>query len=417
MAEEVEAQAEGLTTLHLRTLRKEWRVVGLQVAASIALIWLFLTMTRVFGHCHPVYEAEGAWCPALDHTLTLDAIDEYFVDSGSGFDGLPLPEWITGQGNEGDGRFFVPILLMMGITGAWVALNFQPQRLRRKVMLGLLGAMILFLAGMFLLTWTFGMLTSFDLYLPFGHADESMNHANHLVWPLSVYIQVLVVTVVLAPVLFGLMGIWGLSKRMVNWSVAFMLVFLGLYALLSYEGVVSQLASSADPYSPGLNPLPTQIGEADTIGGLISGQVWELLLVALLLMVFSETSHATIRFLEYAFRLPESCKKDPEYVRQFQNLLNSHMQHTVVILSAMALVTMLALKFDDLIIDVVGWVGSGQWSGQVRESLELRLTYGKVISAMLFISFVAAMRYVVPWQRVAGMIEAAIQNGKGRTDP
>jgi hypothetical protein len=261
------------------------------------------------------------------------------------------------------------------------------------------------------------MLTSFDLYLPFGHADESMNHANHLVWPLSVYIQVLVVTLVLSPVLFGLMGIWGLSKRMVNWSVAFMLIFLGLYALLSYEGVVSQLASSADPYSPGLNPLPTQIGEADTLGGLISGQVWELLLVALLLMVYSETSHATIRFLEYAFRLPESCKKDPEYVRQFQNLLNSHMQHTVVILSAMALVTMLALKFDDLIIDVVGWAGSGQWSGQVRESLELRLTYGKVISAMLFISFVAAMRYVVPWQRVAGLVEAAIQKGKGRTDP
>jgi hypothetical protein len=213
------------------------------------------------------------------------------------------------------------------------------------------------------------------------------------------------------------MGIWGLSKRMINWSMAFMLVFLGLYALLSYEGVVSQLASANDPYSPGLNPLPTQIGEADTLGGLISGEVWELLLVAILLMVYSETAHATIRFLEYAFRLPESCKKDPEYVRQFQNILNTHMQHTVVIVMAVAFVTMMALKFDDLIIDIVSWAGNGQWSGQVRESLELRLTYGKVISAMLFLTFVAGLRFIVPWQRVAGMIEAAVVGRKEKTSP
>ncbi len=93
------------------------------------------------------------------------------------------------------------------------------------------------------------------------------------------------------------------------------------------------------------------------------------------------------------------------------------MQHTVVVILAVGFVTMLALKFDDLIIDVVGWAGSGQWSGQVRESLELRLTYGKVISAMLFLTFVAALRYIVPWQRISGWIETAIQKAKGRTTP
>ena len=163
--------------------------------------------------------------------------------------------------------------------------------------------------------------------------------------------------------------------------------------------------------------MGTDPGEADSLGGLISSEVWSLLLVAVLLMVYSETAHATIRFLEYAFRLPESCKKDPEYVRQFQNLMNSHMLQSLVIVFAMTLVTMLALKFDDLIIDVVGWAGSGQWSGQVRESLELRLTYGKVISAMLFLTFVAALRYIVPWQRISGWIETAIQKAKGRTTP
>ncbi len=415
MADDVAQQEEGLTTLHLRTLRKEWRIVCLQLVASLALIWLFLTMTRVFGYCHPDYIASGAWCPALDHTLTLDQIEIGFAQGG-GFDGLPLPDWMTGQGNQGDGRFFVPIMFTMAIAGAWVALNFQPPARRRKITLGLLSAMILFLAGMFILTWTFGMITNFELYLPFGQDVESMNHANHLVWPLSVYIQVLVVLFFLAPVLFGLMGIWGLSKRMVNWSMAFMFIFLGLYALLSYEGIVSQLSGASNPHAPGLNPLPTQIGEADTLGGLISGDVWELLLIAILLMVFSETAQSTIRFLEYAFRLPESCKKDPEYVRQFQSILNTHMQHTLIVITAVGIVTMLALKFDDLIIDIVGWTGSGQWSGQVKESLELRLTYGKVISAMLFLTFVAGLRYIVPWQRVSGLLESAL-NKKGNSNP
>ena len=411
MAGDVAQQEEGMTSLHLRILRKEWRVVCLQLIASFALIWLFLTMTRVFGSCHPDYIANGYWCPALDHTLTLNEIEATLGGENS-FDGLPLPDWVTGQGNQGDGRYYVPILLTMAIAGAWVALNFQPPARRRKITLGLLGAMILFLAGMFLLTWTFGMISDFKLYLPFGNSDDTMNHANNLIWPLSVYIQLLVMLLFLAPVLFGLMGIWGLSKRMINWSMAYILIFLGIYALLSYEGVVSQLSSASDPYAPGLNPLPTQIGETDALGGLVSSQIWELLLVAILLMVFSETAHATIRFLEYAFRLPESCKKDPEYVRQFQSILNTHMQHTVVVIFSVAFVTMLALKFDDLIIDIVGWTGSGQWSGQVKESLELRLTYGKVISAMLFLTFVAGLRYIVPWQRVSGLIESALNNVK-----
>ena len=92
------------------------------------------------------------------------------------------------------------------------------------------------------------------------------------------------------------------------------------------------------------------------------------------------------------------------------------MHHTVVVIFAVGFVTMLALKFDDLIIDIVGWAGSGQWSGQVRESLELRLTYGKVISAMLFITFVAGLRYVVPWQRVSGFIESTLRK-MGNTNP
>ncbi len=413
MAEDVQPQAEGLATLHLRMLRKEWRVVTLQVMATLALFWLFLSLTQVFGHCHAVYEAGNRWCPALDHTLTLDAIEDYFAqEAGEEFRELPLPDWMVGQGNDGDGRYLMPMLLTMMIAGAWVALNFQPPQLRRRIMLGLLVGMILFLAGIFIITWLFGMLIRWDMYLPFGHADNAMNHANHLIWPLSVYIQVFVVALVLAPVIFGLMGIWGLSKRMINWSLAYILVYLGFYALFSYEGVVNMLGSASDPYVPGLDPLPTQVSASS---GLIAPEIWSLLLIAMLMLVYTETSQAVIRFLEYAFRLPESCKKDPEYVKQFKNILNSHMQQTVVIIFAVTFVTMLALKFDELIIDIVGIFDSGQWSGQVGESLELRLTYGKVISAMMFLLFVAGLRFVVPWQRMLGLIETTI--AKARSNP
>ena len=79
-----------------------------------------------------------------------------------------------------------------------------------------------------------------------------------------------------------------------------------------------------------------------------------------------------------------------------------------VIIALVGITTALALAFDDLMISIVGILEGTQWSGQVKESLELQMTYGKVISAGLFLLAVAGMRYVVPWQRVSGLIEAGI---------
>ena len=53
-----------------------------------------------------------------------------------------------------------------------------------------------------------------------------------------------------------------------------------------------------------------------------------LIMIAVLIMVFQESSYGVIRYLEYAYRLPESCKRDPEYVRQMDNVLNTHLRHT-----------------------------------------------------------------------------------------
>ena len=50
-----------------------------------------------------------------------------------------------------------------------------------------------------------------------------------------------------------------------------------------------------------------------------------------------------------------------------------------------------------------------QWSGQVKESLELQLTYGTVMSALIFVIFIAGLRYVIPWPRISGLIEKGIK--------
>jgi hypothetical protein len=89
--------------------------------------------------------------------------------------------------------------------------------------------------------------------------------------------------------------------------------------------------------------------------------------------------------------------------------MNSHIVHMVSITSVVALTTAIALEFDDFLISLVGLLEGSQWSGQVRESLELQLTYGKVISAGLFLLVVAGMRFVLPWQRVTGIIETGMR--------
>ena len=409
MAEDVAPQEDltdegGVRTLHLKVLRKQWQVVAVQVIATLALLWLYLQMGDTFGSCSPQHvddSGNSLWCPALDHTLTLQGFENMMRgESGDPDWQLPFPDFLTGVGNEGPGRYYGPLLLCGLVAGGWVLLNFQTPQRRRQVYLGVLVGLILFLAGRMLLGWFWGMLYHWDLYWPFS-VDPARNHAVTLVYPLTVYSQVFLLAIYFIPVWTGLMGIWGLSRRMIGWSLGTVLVYLGLYALLSFESVMAY-------FDIGLAPLASQVGSATALGGLVSPDIWPLLLMALLMLIYSESGFAVIRHLEYAFRLPESCKKDPEYVNQFDNMLNGHLVHTVGIFFAVALCTMLALKFDDLLLDLVSLFGVSQWSGQVQESLELRLTYGKVISGMLFLIFVAGLRFVVPWQRITGFFETYI---------
>ena len=95
---------------------------------------------------------------------------------------------------------------------------------------------------------------------------------------------------------------------------------------------------------------------------------------------------------------------DKEYIRQFNNIVNSQLIQLVVAISIVSLITAMSLTFDDLLISLVEMLEGTQWSGQVQESLELRMTYGKVISAGLFIFFIAGLRYLIPWQNIIGYI-------------
>lgn len=399
MADDVAIQGEGLETLHLKVLRRKWQILALQITATISLFSMYIMMTRTYGSCDNI--GSTSWCPALDHTLTLSALQQFLILQPDPLS-LPIPDWMTGVGNSGDGRYWMPLFVISILVAGWTILGLQTAKLRRRVNMGILGFALLYLAGLFLITWLIGMIFNFELYLPFGQIEPNRNHVEYLISPLLLYIQIFILVFYFLPVISGLLGIWGMSKSKISWAIGSTIIYLGLHALLSYEGVRSTIELN-------LSALPVQIGDATKWGGLLAPEIVPLLIISLLLMVFLESGFATIRYVEYAFKLPESCKKDPEYVRQFDNILNVHLQQTIGVSFFVGLVTALALKFDDLIVDLVSIFEGSQWSEQVKESLELQLTYGTVISAMIFVIFIAGLRYVIPWPRISGLIEKGIR--------
>jgi hypothetical protein len=134
------------------------------------------------------------------------------------------------------------------------------------------------------------------------------------------------------------------------------------------------------------------------------------------MMVFQESAFGVIRHLEYAYRLPESCKRDEEYVRQMENVLNAHLRHTGLYLGLTGLATMVAIGFHGVLLELVTATTGSQWAEQVSESIELRLTYGVVISALLFLGVAATVRLLVPWDRLA-QLRAGITGFSRTSEP
>ena len=390
-------------TLHLPRLRRRWQILFLQIIATAALIALMFRMTEVYGPCDEGFLEDGNnWCPSYEHTRGLIWVSEqpsFQNNALSGSDGLILPRELIGIESTGFASQVAPLAMCFLLAGIWMFYQVRDEKVKLWTRRSITGAIALWALLPFLIAWgdEIGVI---GFHLP-------IQHLGSLFQPLQLAIELFFVGIVFAPILAGLIGIWGLSRRALTWSVGFFLMIIGVHALLTFQGITDAVSGI------GLNPLPAQIGEATLYGGLISPLALDLIGIAILILLFHEAGNAVIGHLEYAVMLPDATKSDPEYVRQFNNVVNSHVLHTIAIIAGVALTTALALEFDGLMLDIVAVMEGGQWSGQVSESLELQLTYGKVISAGLFLLAVAGMRYVVPWQRVSGLLEAGIASLRG----
>ena len=122
-----------------------------------------------------------------------------------------------------------------------------------------------------------------------------------------------------------------------------------------------------------------------------------------------------IRLFEYVAMLPESARTDNEHIRMFQTVLNTHLSQLFGVITMATVLTAIALDFDEILISVISEFQPNQWSQQVNDSLELQMTYGKVISAGLFLLFVSMARYLVPWQAVLGWFESVFRGSSKKS--
>lgn len=367
-------------TLHLKMLRKQWQIITLQVVATIALVWMYLEVVSTYV------------VNSIDHTMVFETLESLVGE-------VPIGDWITGEGRQGLARFYVPIILGLLLGGSMALMAFQSPKLQQRIKLGFIILLMVSLVGRLLLTWVPSMIFSLDFRAP------SEGELKTLEWPLLMILSLVILFVYLLPVIMGTRGIWGLSRRSIGWAIGFTLLFLGIHAILTFPLIKSQLGD----WGANLKTLETQVSDP-SIGifgfDLVTPEQLSLILIAVLIMVFQESGFGVIRYLEYAYRLPESCKRDPEYVKQMDNVLNGHLRHTAGFLTITGVVTMIALGFHSVLLEIVSSYTGSQWAAQVSESIELTLTYGLVISALLFLSLIAVMRFLIPWQRVWGLIES-----------
>ena len=398
MAEDVQVQSDVTITgsaksrtLHLKTLRKQWQIITLQIIATAALIGMYLEVvsTYVVG--------------TIDHTILFSSIESLIGDD------LPLGDWFTGEGRTGLSRFFVPLAIGLIVGGLMALVAYQTPKTQQRLKLGFIITLITFLVGRIILGWLTGMIFSFDIRLP----DDG--ELQTLEWPLLMIMSLLIMFVYLLPIIMGSRGIWGLSKKSIAWAIGFTLLFLGIHAILTFPLIKSQLGD----YGGALATLESQISQP-TIGlfgvKLVTSEQFGLILIAVLILVFQESAFGVIKYLEYAFRLPESCKRDPEYVKQMDNMLNTHLVHTFGFLGLTGVATMVALGFHSVLLSLVSDTTGSQWAGQVSESIELSLTYGLVISAVMFLSFMALFRYLIPWQRIWGFTYSLRNNNTSQNE-
>jgi len=202
--------AEKPRTLHLKNLRRQWQIIALQVVATVALVGMYFEVvsTYVVG--------------SIDHTILFDTIEEYVIS-----DQLPLGDWLTGEGRTGMGRFFVPLVLGLGLGGAMAFIAFQSPKVQQRIKLGFIVGLIVLLIGRLVLSWFAGMLFSFDLRLP----NES--ELETLQTPLLLIMSLMILFIYLLPVIMETRVILGLSRRSNAWAIDITQQYLSNHANLN----------------------------------------------------------------------------------------------------------------------------------------------------------------------------------------
>ncbi|MED5398430.1 MAG: hypothetical protein VYD41_03765 [Candidatus Thermoplasmatota archaeon] len=381
-------KGEVLETLHIPTLRRKWQILVLQVVSTLSLLLLLKKMNEVYGTCSEQFIIDhnvDSWCPAYEHTRGL----MWLSNRGD----LLIPDLLLGVSNTGTMSLVGPLLMCVAAAFAMDRFWASSQEFQTRFNQGAIAIFIAWMVVPFVFSWVVSMV--------YNGLEWPTEHLGKLFSPFDLVFELVFLGIVFAPVLAGLVGIWGLSKRPITWAVGYFIVVIAFHSVLTFEPLVSEV-------DVGLRALPTQIGEGTMFGGLVSPLASSLLGIAVLMLVFLESGSAAINHLEYAASLPEDCKRDPEYVRQFNNVVNAHLLQMGIVITLVLITTALALAFDDLMISIVGILEGTQWTGQVKESLELQMTYGKVISAGLFILVVAGTRFIIPWQSISGYIESGI---------
>ena len=98
MAGEVDPQSDvslmggRARTLHLKTLRKQWQIITLQIISTIALVWMYLEVVSTYV------------VNSIDHTMLFESLESLVGE-------VPLGDWLIGSGRTGLSRFYVPLIL------------------------------------------------------------------------------------------------------------------------------------------------------------------------------------------------------------------------------------------------------------------------------------------------------------------
>ena len=168
MAGEVDPQSDvslmggRARTLHLKTLRKQWQIITLQIVSTIALVWMYLEVVSTYV------------VNSIDHTMLFESLESRFGE-------LPIGDWIIGSGRTGLARFYVPIVLGLGLGGSMALMAFQSPRVQQRIKLGFIITLMVILVGQLTLTWIPSMLLNWDLRPP---TDSEL---KTLEWPCLLY--------------------------------------------------------------------------------------------------------------------------------------------------------------------------------------------------------------------------------------